>query len=103
VTARHALPAEQQSRLARGSGALAKALALRATDNGQQEEPTVRAHYQALGQSTVRYGENVERLEALAAVDNCRPQVVVGCWVAHRLDPVRPEAGGSASGVDEAS
>ena len=85
-----------------GHGALAKALHLRATDNRQQEEPAIRAHYQALGQPTVPYGENVERLDALAAVEKYRPQVVVACWVTHRFDPLRPEAGGSASGVDEA-
>lgn len=84
-----------------GHGQLAAALGIPATDNRQQEEPDVKAYYEALGQPLVRYGEHVERLEAAEAIRVHRPQVVIASWVTHRYRPERHEAGGNASGVDE--
>ncbi|BEP53023.1 hypothetical protein GmRootV118_02670 [Variovorax sp. V118] len=86
-----------------GHGLLAKALSIPATDNRQQEDPELKAYYAQIGQPTVPYGENVEKLDATAAVAKYRPNVVIACWVTHRFDPARPHAGGSVSGVDEAS
>jgi len=82
---------------------LAKALSIPATDNRQQEDPELKAYYAQIGQPTVPYGENVEKLNAAAAVAKYRPNVVIACWVTHRFDPDRPHAGGSVTGVDEAS
>lgn len=89
--------------IAAGHGVLAKALGIPATDNRQQEQPDIRAHYERLGQPTVPYGDNVEKLDAAAAVAKYRPQVVIACWVTHRFDPDRPHAEGSMTGVDEAA
>jgi hypothetical protein len=86
-----------------GHGTLAKALSIPATDNRQQEEAVIKAHYQQLGQSTVPYGEHVEKLDAVSAVKRYRPDVVIACWVTHLFDANRPDAGGSVFGVDEAS
>lgn len=86
-----------------GHGVLAKALSIPATDNRQQEDPEFRAYYAQIGQPTVPYGENVEKLDAAAAVAKYRPHVVIACWVTHRFDPNRPYAGGSVTGVDEAT
>ena len=86
-----------------GHGLLAKALCIPATDNRQQEDPELRAYYAHIGQPTVPYGDNVEKLDAAAAVAKYRPDVVIACWVTHRFDPDRPDAGGSVTGVDEAS
>lgn len=77
-----------------GHGVLAGALSIPATDNRQQEDPELRAYYAQIGQSTVPYGENVEKLDAAAAVAKYRPNIVVACWVTHRFDPKRPHAGG---------
>ncbi|WP_431102952.1 hypothetical protein [Roseateles noduli] len=85
-----------------GHGVLAKELGIPATDNRQQEEPALAAHYAALRQPTVPYGANVEKLDAAAAVEKYQPQVVVACWVTHVFDPKNPSAGGSVSGIDEA-
>lgn len=84
-----------------GHGQLAAALGIPATDNRQQEEPAVRTHYAALGQPTVRYGDHVQKLDALAAIAHYRPQVVIASWVTHLFQPDRAEAGGSTSGVNE--
>lgn len=84
-----------------GHGQLAAALGIPATDNRQQEEPAVRAHYAALGQPTVRYGDHVQKLDAMEAIAEHQPHVVVASWVTHLFRPDCPEAGGSTSGVDE--
>ncbi|GHD03359.1 hypothetical protein GCM10007320_63320 [Pseudorhodoferax aquiterrae] len=85
-----------------GNGVLAEALGIPATDNRQQEEPELKAYYQRLGQPTVSYGDNVEKLDAAAAIAKYKPEVVIACWVTHRFDPSAPERGGSNTGVDEA-
>lgn len=84
-----------------GHGRLAHHLGIPATDNRQQERPEIRAIYEALRQPVVRYGDNVEPLDAATAVRKHRPQVVVASWVTHRYAPHRHEAGGNQDGVDE--
>lgn len=84
-----------------GHGALAQALGIPATDNRMQDDPSVSAYYAAMKQPTVRYGPNVEKLDALAAIEKYRPQVVIGCWITHKFDPTRPEAEGNQYGIDE--
>lgn len=84
-----------------GSGVLAQALGIPATDNRQQEWPSVQEYYAALRQPTIRYGDHVEALDAKAAVAKYKPQVVIASWVTHRYDPARHEAGGNQDGVDE--
>lgn len=86
-----------------GHGVLSGALSIRATDNRQQEQPELGQRYQEMGQPTVPYGANVERLDAVAAVKKYKPSVVISCWVTHRFDPDRPHAGGNPTGVDEAA
>lgn len=86
-----------------GNGVLARALGIRATDSRMQELPQFQEHYRKLGQATVRYGKDVEKRDAVEAVDHYRPEVVVAAWVTHRYDPTRPEAGGNQYGIDEES
>lgn len=84
-----------------GNGVLARALGIHATDNRMQERQKYRAYYEALGQAPVRYGPDVENLDARDAVLRYQPEVVVAAWVTHRYDPERHEAGGNEIGVDE--
>lgn len=84
-----------------GHGVLAQALGIAATDNRQQEQPDIKAYYALLRQPVVRYGDNVEKLDAMAAVRKYRPQVVIASWVTHRYDERRPRAGGNMHGVVE--
>ncbi len=86
-----------------GHGALAAALGITATDSHQQQDPTIAAYYQQLGQPVITYGKNVENLDALKAIKKHQPQVVVGCWVTHKYDPARHAAGGNQDGVNEES
>lgn len=84
-----------------GNGVLAKALNIRATDNWMQTWPEIAAHYHALRQAPVQYGAWVENLDANAAVQKHRPDVVLGCWVTHRYREDRHDAGGNMYGIDE--
>lgn len=84
-----------------GHGALALALGIAATDNRMQDEPQIRAYYAALSQPVIKYGANVEKLDAVQAVKKHRPSVVVASWVTHKYDPRRHEAGGNMDGVEE--
>jgi len=84
-----------------GNGILADALGIPATDNRMQENPDIAAHYAAMGQPVITYGDNVEKLDAQEAIAKYRPQVVVAAWVTHRYDPSRHLAGGNMFGVDE--
>lgn len=84
-----------------GNGVLSKALGIPATDSRQQERPDIAAYYRLLQQPTIRYGANVQKLDALAAVRSLKPQVVLAAWVTHRYDPRRHWAEGNEDGVDE--
>lgn len=84
-----------------GHGVLAEALGIPATDNRMQEQARYRAFYAATGQPCVPYGPNVINCHASRAVRRFKPDVVIGCWVTHKWDPRRPEAGGNEVGVDE--
>ncbi len=85
-----------------GDGVLAQELNIPATDSRQHEEPKYRAIYQATGQPPVRYGPNIIKMNASRAVRRYKPQVVIGCWVTHKWEARRPEAGGNEVGIDEA-
>jgi hypothetical protein len=84
-----------------GNGVLAKALGIRATDSRMQEDPKIAALYDAVRQPVVRYGDQVERLDAVQAIRKYKPQVVVACWVTHKYDAKRHAAGGNQFGVAE--
>ena len=48
------------------------------------------------------YGENVEKLDAAAAIAKYKPEVVIACSVTHRFHPSAAERGGSNTSADEA-
>lgn len=85
-----------------GNGVMAKALGIPATDNRQQERPDVVAYYELLRQPVIKYGDNVEELDAHAAVKKYKPKVVVATWVTHKFNPADPTREGNQDGVDEA-
>lgn len=84
-----------------GHGVLAEALGIPATDNRMQEKDPYRQVYAMTLQPTVPYGPNVIDCHASRAVRKYNPQVVINCWVTHKYDPLRHEAGGNEIGVDE--
>lgn len=84
-----------------GNGVLAGAVGIPATDNRMQEEPAIKALYASTGQPVVKYGDNVEKLDAGSAVRKYKPQVVIANWVTHLYREDRHEHGGNAMGVNE--
>lgn len=84
-----------------GNGRLADWLGIPATDSKLQEDPAmVRLYGELGGQAPVRYGPNVEKLEAKKAVRRYWPDVVIGAWVTHKYNPRRHLLGGNQFGPD---
>lgn len=84
-----------------GNGALGRALGIVRTDNRLQERPEIQLLYRSLDQPTIRYGNDVETLDAVEAVKKYRPQVVIAAWFTHKYDPRHPERGGNTYASDE--
>ncbi len=84
-----------------GNGVVAEALGIPATDSYMQERPEIRAYYEAHHQPIVKYGPNVERLDAIVATERYRPEVLVACWLTHRWREEAPERGGNYDAPDE--
>lgn len=86
-----------------GCGDLGRTLGIPMTDNFCQEWPDVKAIYMAAQQPLIRYGENVERLDALDAAKKYKPDIIIGQWVTNWIDPNAPPppGGGSVYGVKE--
>ena len=84
-----------------GNGAIGRALGIPMTDSRQQERPEMAAYYASLGQATVSYPDDVEKLSAAAAVEKYKPEVVIAAWVTHRYYTHSHELGGNQWGVDE--
>ena len=86
-----------------GSGDLGHHLGIPMTDNHCQEWPDVRLIYSATQQPLIKYGVDVERLDALEAIEKYKPDVVLGSWVTQWIDPNKPPpfGGGSVYGIKE--
>lgn len=86
-----------------GTGDLARALGIPATDNRMQEWPFIVDLFQKMRCPVIQYPEEVEALDALAAVERYRPEVVIASWVTEWIDPDQPPPpqGGNVYGVKE--
>lgn len=87
-----------------GNGVFGRALDIPRTDNWlQADNPEVILTLMAQKQPLVEYGTDVEKLEAVEAVRKYDPQVVIGSWVTHWIDPHKPMplGGGSIYGPRE--
>lgn len=86
-----------------GCGDLGRALGIPMTDSYCQELPDVKLMYMAMQQPIIKYGKDVEKLEALKAAKKYKPDIIIGQWVTHWIDPdlPMPPGGGSMYGVKE--
>jgi hypothetical protein len=86
-----------------GSGDLARFLKIPATDNRMQEWPSIKLHYNIVGQPTIQYPDFVQNMDALHAIDCYKPDVVVASWITQWIDPYLPPPpdGGNIYGVKE--
>jgi hypothetical protein len=86
-----------------GTGDLGYHLDIPMTDNKCQQWPDVAMYYRAMAQPVIKYGQDVETIDALDAVRQYKPEVVIGAWVTHWIDPKLPPppGGGSMYGIKE--
>jgi hypothetical protein len=78
-----------------GSGALGRAMAIPMTDNYMQTWPEIKLHYEMNGQATIKYGSDVEMLDAEKAISKYNPEVVVASWVTHKYNEKLHHLGGN--------
>lgn len=90
---------EEALEIGAGNGCIGRSLGIRMVDNKMQEIPEIKAYYAAAGQPVIRYGDDVEHLDAIEGIKKYRPKVVVACWVTQKWKPGMEE--GNALGVDE--
>ncbi len=84
-----------------GNGVLAEALGIVATDSCEQRKSPIRELYALNRWTRVPYGPNVVEMHASRAVRTYKPQVVLGCWVTHKMDLKQEHRGGKPNGIDE--
>jgi hypothetical protein len=88
-----------------GAGDFGRLLGIPMTDSYVQvESPDILLYYAALGLPPTKPPADVERLEALAAIQKYEPEVVVAAWVTQlyrKGDEGPPHIGSSLYGVNE--
>ena len=84
-----------------GSGVLAEALGIPATDSRVQERRKLARKFQQIQQATIRYGSNVQKMDAATAVKRHNPEVVVAAWIMHKYRAAEPWRKGNIYGVEE--
>jgi hypothetical protein len=67
-----------------GNGIMAKMLNIKATDLKLQEHPEIKLAYAIFGQEIIKYRENIEKIEALEAVNKYNPEIVIGSWLSDK-------------------
>ena len=82
-----------------GNGALGRALGIPCTDNRMQEDPAIMLYYMLGRQPVIKYGDDVEKLDAFQAINKHKPDVVVAAWVTQTWDEKLGK--GNALGPDE--
>ena len=84
-----------------GSGNIGLHLGIPMTDSFQQEKPEYVEIYNKMGQPCVRYGKDVEKIDAINAIIKYKPEIVIGCWVTHKYDKKFHHLGGNIDGINE--
>ena len=84
-----------------GNGVIAKALNIKATDSKLQEIPEIKKWYNDNDQPIIKYGKNVEKIDALKAISTFGSRYVIGSWITHKYKQTKPLNEGNEFGVDE--
>lgn len=82
-----------------GNGCIGRALGIKMTDNKMQLWDNIKEYYKRVHQPIVKYGQDVEEIDANAAVLKYKPKIVVGCWITEKWNPGMTS--GNAWGVEE--
>jgi cephalosporin hydroxylase len=71
-----------------GTGAIARALKIPATDSHMQERPEIKAYYESMGQPVIKYPIDVIKMDAETALKHYKPNTVVGAYITHKYNGV---------------
>lgn len=82
-----------------GIGTISRALQIPITDSRMQELPEIKWYYNMGGQPTIKYADDVEKLDAEEAIKKYNPDTVIGCFITHKFE--ERIGSGNAMGVQE--
>lgn len=78
------IPKEDCLEIGAGNGWLGYLLGIRMTDSYLQDEPAMKFAYLSAGQPVIKYGADVERLDAVEAAKKYRPHTIIGSWISEK-------------------
>jgi hypothetical protein len=84
-----------------GCGDFGYHLGIKMTDSYVQTRPDVINYMLAINQPVTKYGNDVEQIDALDAIEKYKPNIVIGAWVTNWIDPNLPPTSGSIYGIKE--
>lgn len=96
-------PSRHAIEIGSGNGVIARSLGITGTDSKMQDDADIAKLYALMGQPPVTYGDDVVKLDANAAVDRYKPEVVIGAWVTHKYEEAEHDRGGNMFGIDESA
>lgn len=82
-----------------GNGTIGRALGIPITDSHLQANPEIQKIYKTFGQPPIEYPADVEKLDALQAIEKYNPKTVIGAYITHLYRDGDVE--GNMFGVDE--
>ena len=97
----HLIDGRSAIEIGSGHGDLGYHLKIPMTDSKLQDEAWVAASYLLMGQPTIKYPKDVEKLAAISAVMKYKPKVVVGSWITTLGNPNKEKYGCNPDGIDE--
>lgn len=69
-----------------GTGWIGRTLGIPITDSKMQEREDIRRLYLLQGQPPITYPDDIEQLDAIAAIKKYQPEYVIGSYVTHKWD-----------------
>ena len=82
-----------------GIGTIGRSLHIPITDSRMQDLPHVKFQYNMSGQPTIKYPDDIEKLDASEAILKYKPKTVIGCFITHKFNSITNN--GNALGVNE--
>jgi len=67
-----------------GLGAIGRSLQIPITDSHMQSRPEIALFYQKVGQPTIKYPKDVEKLCYIDAINKYKPDTIIGAFITHK-------------------
>jgi hypothetical protein len=75
---------EKTIEIGSGLGCIGRSLNIPKTDSKLQDEPEIKAYYKLVNQPTINYPNDIEKLDAISAIDKYSPDTVIGAFITHK-------------------